>query len=192
MRPRSNILSSATGDSPVDLAKFRTSANVTDDQLIDTDLLNSIETAIDIVQNKTGLVIRRGTYTAQWDDFPRTPKFISDPSIVFPGFHATVNTVEYQDTENNWTTLTDLIVRPKSELGSIRVQPGNCRWPDINKVRSVRITGTAGCDTNTNKIHGTFYKSLVLAFRYDYYDEQDSMDSLDKLLDLWITTGSLL
>ena len=182
-------MSNATGDSPVDVALFRTNAGITEDQLEDRDFTQILNDSINILESKTDFSVYKGTYTCYWDQLPYTTKLDSDPAIIFPGFYATVNTVEYQDMQNNWNDL-DHRLSERSEMGSIRIKPDNGRWP-YSGIKQVRVVGTAGCD-DTNKLPGLFHRSLVLIFRNFYYSESESMDSAERLLDRWIATGSLL
>ena len=190
MRADSKILSNASSDLPVSADQFRISANITEDQLNNDDLNERILNAVNILETKTGFSIVKGTYTLQWDYLPTSPRLSCDAELVFPGFYGTVNTVEYQNLDNNWVTLPNYILSERSEMGSIRIKPKDGRW-DMLSYLSIRVTGTAGCD-QTDKLPGIFSESLALIFRSFYYGESESMNSAEALVSRWITTGSLL
>ena len=194
MKPTTKQLVRDNNDLPLDLSQLRFTSSISKNQVPDDRYTQLVWDAIDYIQSKTDLSIIRGTYTCIWEreDIPvfQKPPFMRDGAIGFPGFHATINSFEYY-ADKEWKLTTDYDSSQRTEVGSLYLYPKDGYWSSYTGIERIRVIGTAGCDTQNNKMLGQFSKSISLVLRYYYYDEPASLKAAKELLNRWFSTGSL-
>ena len=174
---------------PIDLAKFRLAAFVSKEDYGDDILPDRIESAIDLIEERTDLKILRADYQYNWKEFPQI-KYDYDEPLTVVGLNATTPTVFTVDNEGTETAYTDFYQAFVSDIGSIQLYPNDRYWKRPNGVYSVRVKTQAGCDLQTNILPPKFFEAVALAFRFLYNGEKNALDSADMILSKWVVSGS--
>ena len=204
MLPNSKTASDITVAVPVDIARFRFSAYVDEDQYRDTAgvFTSRVERAVEIVESMTMLSLKRATYTCEWSELPYSPRAERDRPLTFPGLHGSVTSFEWVESDGTGTPIAADLWRvlPPTEIGSARVVPADPsgRWAAIERIetgsgippRGYRVTGAAGCDLSANPMPGPFFEGLAHVFRWLWMTEPESMKAAETVMSKWVVAGS--
>ena len=189
MSPDNSPIVTAEEGLPISLADFRQRAFVSESDYNDELIQPRIRSAANLVEERTGLKLIRGTYDYTWKEFPKA-KYRDQPLTVV-GFHATNPTVFTVNKEGVETAFTEFYSGPVTDVGSVELYPQNdYRWNTPNDTAFVRVKLTAGCDLQNNLILGDFIEAVAMAFRYLYDGaEEVASNAVDDMLSKWVIAG---